>query len=151
MTSVDHEIIIFTSAAKDAERLSELLQHYSYSVLIAHEFIRPEQLHEVHRQWNTPHSSESYPVVGKSAKLLLYQRTHLKTSTCFNFPQHCKNQMFKNSLDFLVMTDGVTDKCNIRNASCVIHYDFPPSKMSFGKRLFCMAASYPSTKVNEHR
>ena len=81
MTSVDHEIIIFTSAAKDAERLSELLQHYSYSVLIAHEFMRPEQFHEVHRQWNTPHSSESYPVVGKSAKLLLA------------FPQHCKNQI----------------------------------------------------------
>ena len=143
---MDHEIIIFTSAAKDAERLSELLQHYSYSVLIAHEFMRPEQFHEVHRQWNTPHSSESYPVVGKSAKLLLYQRTHLKTSTCFSSALQEPNRF-----NFLVMTDGVTDKCNIRNASCVIHYDFPPSKMSFGKRLFCMAASYPSTKVNEHR
>lgn len=45
------------------------------------------------------------------------------------------------------MTDGVMDKCNIRTATCVIHYDSAPTKKLFGKRMFCMAASYPSTQV----
>ena len=61
----DHEVIIFTSAAKDAERLLDLLQYYSYAVLLAHEFMRSEQLAEVRRQWNTPHHSKSYPILGK--------------------------------------------------------------------------------------
>ena len=46
-----------------------------------------------------------------------------------------------------VMTDGVIDKCNIRTATFVIHYDSAPTKKLFGKRMFCMASSYPSTKV----
>lgn len=48
---------------------------------------------------------------------------------------------------YLVMTDGVIDKCNIRTATCVIHRDSAPTKKLFGKRMFCMAASYPSTQV----
>ena len=45
------------------------------------------------------------------------------------------------------MTDGVIDKCNIRTATLVIHYDSAPTKKLFGKRMFCMATSYPSTEV----
>ena len=63
-TNVDHEIIIFTSATKDAERVAGILEHEAYSVLLAHEFLRPEHLKEIHRQWNTPHCSQSYPIIG---------------------------------------------------------------------------------------
>ena len=46
------------------------------------------------------------------------------------------------------MTDGVIDKCNVKTATCVIHYDSAPTKKLFGKRMYCMASSYPSTKVS---
>lgn len=47
------------------------------------------------------------------------------------------------------MTDNVIEKCNIRTATCVIHYDLTSTKKQFGKRLLCMAASYPTTKDRE--
>ena len=65
-TNVDLvDIIIFTSATQDAERVSGILEQESYTVLLAHEFMRPEHLKEIHRQWNIPHCSQSYPIVGK--------------------------------------------------------------------------------------
>jgi superfamily II DNA/RNA helicase len=60
----EHEIIIFTSTAKDAERLAQMLEYYSFTVLLAHEFLWPEQLVEVRRRWNTPHSSDSFLILG---------------------------------------------------------------------------------------
>ena len=60
----EHEIIIFTSTAKDAERLAQMLEHYSFTILLAHEFLYPEQLVEVRRQWNTPHNSDSFLILG---------------------------------------------------------------------------------------
>ena len=45
------------------------------------------------------------------------------------------------------MTDGVIDKVNIKTATFVIHYEFASTKKMFGKRMFSMASSYPSTKV----
>ena len=62
----EHEIVIFTSTAKAAERLAQMLEHYSFIVLLAHEFHWPEQLTEVRKKWNTPHSSDSSLILGKT-------------------------------------------------------------------------------------
>lgn len=61
----ENEIIIFTSTAKDAERVARMLQHYSFAVLFANEFLRHEQVIEVRRQWNTPHEADSCLILGK--------------------------------------------------------------------------------------
>ena len=61
----DREIIVFASTAKDAERIAQMLEYCSFTILLAHEFLWPEQLVEVRRQWNTPHTSDSFLILGK--------------------------------------------------------------------------------------
>ena len=39
------------------------------------------------------------------------------------------------------MTDQVVEKLHIKNASCIVHYDFPTQKSKLGNRLECLATS----------
>ena len=36
------------------------------------------------------------------------------------------------------MSDQALEKSNIKNATFIIHYDFPKHKTEFGSRLMCM-------------
>ena len=36
------------------------------------------------------------------------------------------------------MTDGVASRISIRNATCIIHYEFPTKKTEFGQRMNCL-------------
>ena len=52
------------SKAAEAENIGNLLKANCYFVLVAHEFLDPQQLSSVKRQWNTPHTAGALPVLG---------------------------------------------------------------------------------------
>jgi len=58
------DICVFASKAAEAENIGNLLKANCYFVLVAHEFLDPQQLASVKRQWNTPHTTGSLPVLG---------------------------------------------------------------------------------------
>ena len=58
------DICVFVSKAAEAENIGNLLKANCYFVLVAHEFLDPQQLASVKRQWNTPHTTGSLPVLG---------------------------------------------------------------------------------------
>ena len=58
------DICVFASKAAEAENIGNLLKANCYFVLVAHEFLDPQQLASVKRQWNTPHTTGALPVLG---------------------------------------------------------------------------------------
>ena len=58
------DICVFTSTASEADNIGEILKANCYFVLVAHEFLEPQELASVKRQWNTPHSTDAMPVLG---------------------------------------------------------------------------------------
>ena len=58
------DICIFTSKAAEADNVGEILKANCYFALVAHEFLQPQELASVKRQWNTPHSADAMPVLG---------------------------------------------------------------------------------------
>lgn len=57
------DICVFTSAASEADAIGEILKANCYYTLVAHEFLAPQELANVKRQWNTPHSTDAMPVL----------------------------------------------------------------------------------------
>lgn len=58
------DICVFTSTTSEAETVEEILKANCYFTLVAHEFLQPQELASVKRQWNTPHSSDASPILG---------------------------------------------------------------------------------------
>jgi hypothetical protein len=51
--------------------------------------------------------------------------------------------------EILICTDKVINFVNIRNANCVIHFDFPQTKELFAKRLWYMKDNFKFHRKNE--
>lgn len=60
-----HEIVVFTNTAQEAESLGEVLRTNNHFVLVAHEFLNPQALADIRRQWYTPHTVDLMPILGK--------------------------------------------------------------------------------------
>lgn len=58
------DICVFASKAAEAENIGNLLKANCYFALVAHEFLDPQQLANVKRQWNTPHTTDALPILG---------------------------------------------------------------------------------------
>lgn len=57
------DICVFASTPAEAENVGEILKANCYSTLVAHEYLEPQELSSVKRQWNTPHSTDAMPVL----------------------------------------------------------------------------------------
>ena len=57
------DVCIFTQTAREADQLGDILG-ISCHTLVAHEFRNPGELADIRREWNTPHRTESMPVLG---------------------------------------------------------------------------------------
>ena len=58
------DICVFAHKAAEAENIGKLLKANCYFALVAHEFLDPQELANVRRQWNTPHTTDAMPVLG---------------------------------------------------------------------------------------
>ena len=58
------DICVFTSTAAEAENVGQILNANCYFALVAHNFLPPHELDNIQRQWNTPHTTDTMPVLG---------------------------------------------------------------------------------------
>ena len=58
------DICVFTSKTSEAEAIGEFLKANCCYTLVATEFSSGQELANVKRQWNTPHSADAMPVLG---------------------------------------------------------------------------------------
>ena len=49
-----------------------------------------------------------------------------------------KATCLKSKGNCLVLSDYAITKAKIKNASCIIHYDYPQKKSHFGRRMSCL-------------
>lgn len=66
------DICVFASTPAEAENVGEILKANCYSTLVAHEYLEPQELSSVKRQWNTPHSTDAMPVLGTVVFLFFF-------------------------------------------------------------------------------
>lgn len=66
------DICVFTSTPAEAENVGEILKANCYFTLVAHEYLEPQELTSVKRQWNTPHSTDAMPVLGTVVFLVFF-------------------------------------------------------------------------------
>ena len=58
------DICVFTSTAAEAESVGQILNANCYFAIVAHNFLPPHELDNIQRQWNTPHTTDTMPVLG---------------------------------------------------------------------------------------
>lgn len=66
------DICVFASTPAEVENVGEILKANCYFTLIAHEYLEPQELSSVKRQWNTPHSTDAMPVLGAVVVFILF-------------------------------------------------------------------------------
>lgn len=66
------DICVFASTPAEAENVGEILKANCYFTLIAHEYLEPQELSSVKRQWNTPHFTDAMPVLGTVVVFILF-------------------------------------------------------------------------------
>lgn len=65
------DICVFTSKTSEAEAIGEFLKANCCYTLVATEFSSGQELANVKRQWNTPHSADAMPVLGTVLIIML--------------------------------------------------------------------------------
>lgn len=81
------DICVFASTAAEAENIAEILKANCYFTLIAHEYLEPQELASVKRQWNTPHSTEAMPILVMTDGVI--DQMNITNASCvihYNFP-----------------------------------------------------------------
>ncbi|KAL9974651.1 hypothetical protein ACROYT_G011712 [Oculina patagonica] len=81
------DICVFASTAGEADNIGQLLKANCYFALVATDFLDPQELANVRRQWNTPHTTDAMPVLVMNDAVI--DRMNITNASCvihFTFP-----------------------------------------------------------------